>query len=135
MTAGDSGQAGGNTGGSSSSGATSRVRRDRPPEYGTIDGQPVVRFFFKISHAESAGASRVEASPLVALDDGNTVERDPPGGSAEPEVVHWEGPDGQTVEGDRSVEIPDDGGTWSVVLTIPEEVSVGVDLTAEPVVD
>lgn len=122
----------GNRGGGGHRRSTSRVVATEDPEPDTIDGEPVIRFHFQVHHPENCEASRVEARPLVALDDGTTVERDPPQGTELPRIVGWSGPSGEFRSPEDSIEIPNSEGTWSVILSVPEDAAVGVDLTAEP---
>lgn len=112
-----------------------RVQTARDPEYGTLEGEPVVRFFFEVQHPDEAQASRIEARPLVALDDGTRIEEDPPQNMSLPEIVRWTGPTGESRPGRTTIEIPNRDGVWSVVLTLPENTTVGVDLSAEPVLE
>lgn len=114
---------------------TSRVERVQEPEYDLDEDRRVVRFFFEVQHPEDATGSRVMASPLIALDDGSRVEDDPPDGTMTPEVVRWIDPEGNPREGTETIKIPNRPGTWSIVLTIPEDVSVGVELSANPIME
>jgi hypothetical protein len=70
----------------------------------------------------------IEALPAVAVLDGGKPEGQPPDGAAVPEVIGWEGPNGQ-VSTESSVSIKS-GERWKVIVSSPGDSMILVDFEA-----
>jgi hypothetical protein len=70
----------------------------------------------------------IEALPAVAVLDGGKPEGQPPDGAAVPEVIGWEGPNGQ-VSTESSVNVKS-GERWKVIVSSPGDSMILVDFEA-----
>jgi hypothetical protein len=92
------------------------------------NGNPALEIEFTVTLGGS-GPAVVRAEPRVAVNDGATIERERPVGAPTPRVLYW-------VWGERKLSTADlvvDGDgplVGRVVVSIPGEMSVSVDLTA-----
>jgi hypothetical protein len=80
--------------------------------------------------AEGLEAIRVTAQARVAVREGGTTEREAPLAAQLPMVLKWICDDG-TETRDQTLGLePGDGRTWSVIVTVPDDTAVLVNLTA-----
>jgi hypothetical protein len=94
-----------------------------------VDGIPAMVARFQV-FGQASKHVRVLAQAKVVIADG--FESDPPEGAERPQVLKWVAPDGQTVAaGNASCEVPVDNGIWTVVVSIPPDAMIAVDLKVE----
>ncbi len=75
-------------------------------------------------------AVRIVALPKVLIADG--FESEPPQGAQQPRVLKWIDPAGATAASSTaSCEIPARSGTWTLVVSIPPDAMISVELKAE----
>jgi hypothetical protein len=95
-----------------------------------IDDQRVLVIPFHMRDAEGLEAIRVTAQARVAVREGGTTEREAPLAAQLPMVLKWICDDG-TETRDQTLGLePGDGRTWSVIVTVPDDTAVLVNLTA-----
>lgn len=100
------------------------------PAIELIDGIAVMIARFE-AYSPNGTPVRVFALPKVVIADG--FESDPPEGAQQPRVVRWMDSSGIAVAtGVISCEIPVNGGTWAVAVSIPPDAMISVALRAEP---
>jgi hypothetical protein len=92
------GESGGGGGTTSTGSARPRgsIEEIGEPEYGTFAGRPALLFAFRIRRAPDK--TTVSAIAAVAVDESNTTETEAPINGAQPRVLGWIGPDGETVK-------------------------------------
>lgn len=93
-----------------------------------VDGIPAMVAHFQVS-GQGTKSVQIVALPKVVIADG--FESEPPEGSEQPRVLKWVGPDGFTVIGSASCEIPIGSGTWKIAVSIPPDAMISVALKAE----
>lgn len=110
-----------------------RVRQLDSATMRLVNGQRILAFRIEVTHVTGSRGTRVSALPRVAILDGGVIEGDPPLGSQNPSILSWESPGGTSSPAAGSVDIaPDGAGVWTLhVLTHPD-LSVGIELTGEP---
>lgn len=87
---------------------------------------------FKIIAAPKSTSSLVTAKPRVLLDDGGVVETEPPLGTEQPKILRWLGPRKEEYGSSNKLSVnADDEGIWRVIISMPGDVYLKVDLTAE----
>lgn len=94
------------------------------------DGLTALRIEFELSFSGDPCTARVSAL-VGALLDGGEIETEPPEGSDVPQILYWENQQAQLYEGSTAIIIPSSsGGIWYVIVSVPDDVMVGVELTA-----
>ncbi len=92
--------------------------------------KPAVRIQFLLEHGDNSHGSLVTAHPQIVLEDGR-IENDPPTGGELPQVLLWES-SAEKFSGDSSIFIPLQMSTpWYVIVSIPSDSFIRVDLRAE----
>ncbi|MCC6190312.1 MAG: hypothetical protein IT318_14870 [Anaerolineales bacterium] len=96
-----------------------------------VGGGRRLEISFTVKHAPGSAGTKVTISPRALLDDGQ-VESEPPAGAVVPEVLQWVSPQGARYAGSPSTYIAAGvTGIWRVLVSIPEDVFLHVDLAAE----
>lgn len=94
------------------------------------DGLPALRIEFELSFSGNPCTALVSAL-VGALLDGGEIETEPPEGSDVPHILYWENQQGQLYEGSAEITIRSSvGGIWFLIVSVPDDVMVGVELTA-----
>jgi hypothetical protein len=94
------------------------------------NGAPALCIEFLVGHAHDSYGTLITVQTGALLDD-NEMEVDPPIGSSGPKVLEWIDPDGNRQPGSQETLIPASvQGTFQVIVSIPDQVLVGVDFTA-----
>ncbi len=123
----------GGAGGRSGSGrraAAPQVSFVGEPAIELVDGIAAMVARFQTSNPAGTPV-RVFALSKVVIADG--FESDPPEGAQQPKVLKWVDPNGiAAAAGAVSCEIPANGGTWTVVVSVPPDAMISVALRAEP---
>jgi len=99
-----------------------------------MDGtRKAVAVSFLVSAVPGTRETPVRAVARVAVGDGDQQENDPPAGADLPEVLHWLKPNGDRLAaGTDLVQIPAfEEGVWKVVVSVPDDAMVMVNLRAE----
>ncbi len=121
--------AGGRSGAGRRAAAVPQVSFVGEPAIELLDGIAVMVARFETSSPDGTPV-RVFALPKVVIADG--FESDPPEGAQQPKVMRWMSPSGiAATTGAVSCEIPANGGTWAVVVSIPPDAMISVALRAE----
>jgi hypothetical protein len=99
------------------------------PQIELVDGIASMVARFELT-SPSGGTVRLVALPKVLIADG--FETEPPQGAQQPSVLKWIDPAGATAaSGTASCEIPTPSGTWTLVVSIPPDAMISVELRAE----
>jgi len=110
---------------------SSRIKVLNDGDFVLVDGLPALQIQFSISHAENADGTLVY-SRLRAVIDGGGTETEPPIGGSISEVIRWIDPNNEEYAGSKELYISSDTeGRWFVVVSMPEDMMLNVDLTAE----
>jgi hypothetical protein len=98
-----------------------------------LDSTPSLLTQFFVEHAPGSAATRVEVETSAVLDNGE-LERESPANSLQPEVLFWIDPAGMKRSGsDVLVISATDTGIWKVAVSIPDDMIIGITLTAREV--
>ncbi|MDR6469233.1 hypothetical protein J2777_002961 [Paraburkholderia graminis] len=135
-TSGPAGRTDGSNGGGSGRSGTGRTATTVPqisfvgePLIELVDGVTSMIARFEASSLTGEPV-RVLALPKVVIAGG--FENDPPEGAQQPVVLRWLDPNGDAVaRGVASCDVPPNGGTWTVVVSIPPDAMISVALRAE----
>lgn len=100
------------------------------PELDIQEGHRVQRVRFRVHHAMHGAGTLVRLDVGVVLE-GDALEVEPPAGAAQPSVLRWTDPSGDSYPGavERLI-AADDDGAWAVEVTVPEDVLVDIALRA-----
>ena len=94
------------------------------------DGSPILRVEFELQFSGDPCTAIVRGT-VGALLDGDEIESEPPEGSAVPQILYWENIHGQRYEETSEISIASNqGGIWYTIVTVPEDVMVGIELSA-----
>lgn len=100
-------------------------------EFVLIEGAPSLQIQFSVTHAKNADGTLIRAQPRAVLD-GSSTETEPPVGGSLPKVLRWISPEGNEYAGSEEIYIPAAvKGNWFVIVSVPEDVMLSVDLSAE----
>lgn len=109
----------------------SRVKMLNEGEFVLADGLPALQIQFSVSHAKNADGTLIHTK-LRAVIDGGSTETEPPIGGSTSQVLRWIGPDGGIYAGSEELYISSKiEGSWFVVVSMPDDMVLNVDLTAE----
>lgn len=99
--------------------------------YVLVDGVPALQFEFAVSHAGNSSGTSVRVSARAVLD-GSQLENDPPIGGSAAQVMHWVDPQGMIYASSDEIFIGlEPAGNWYVIISLPEDMMVGVEFKAE----
>lgn len=109
----------------------SRVRLLDEGDFVLVNGMPALQLQFSVSHAKNADGTLIHTK-LRAVIDGGSTETEPPIGGSTSKVLRWINPDGEVYAGNDALYISSDiEGDWFIVVSMPEDIVLNVDLTAE----
>ena len=109
----------------------SRVKMLNEGDFVLADDLPALQIQFSVSHAKNADGTLIHTQ-LRAVIDGSSTETEPPIGASTSKVLRWISPDGEVYAGSEELYISSDSkGEWFVVVSVPEDMVLSVDLTAE----
>lgn len=95
------------------------------------DGSPALRFEFELQFLGDPCTAAVSVV-AGALLDGDEIETEPPEGSEVPQILYWEDAEGSRWQETSILAVQSSlGGTWFVVVSVPDDVMIGIELTAE----
>ncbi|HEU5379095.1 MAG TPA: hypothetical protein VFV38_27030, partial [Ktedonobacteraceae bacterium] len=96
-----------------------------------MDGVPALQFEFSVAHARNSSGTTVQAEARAVLN-GSQMENDPPVGGSAARVMYWISPDGMTYAGsDEIFIVPEPPGNWRVIISLPDDMMLGVQFKAE----
>jgi hypothetical protein len=96
-----------------------------------MDGVPALQFEFSVAHARNSSGTTVQAEARAVLN-GSQMENDPPVGGSAARVMYWISPDGTTYAGSDEIFIaPDPPGNWQIIISLPDDMMLGVQFKAE----
>lgn len=99
--------------------------------YTVFDGQPALEIEFTVTHAGHSAGSLIEVSARAVLN-GSQLENEPPIGGSQAQVLCWMGPNGISYAGSDEIFIASQiDGNWQVVISLPEDMMIAVELRAE----
>jgi hypothetical protein len=115
-------------------------RRKKTPQLNVIadelvlhDGGPAIRITFAVTAAEGTIATRVTPIARVAVNDGGSVEAEPPANAPVPQLLHFVSPQGSRIR-ERSLVVPaGDGDRWQALVSVPADTAIHVSLQADGV--
>lgn len=94
------------------------------------DGTPAIKFEFGLQFYGDPCTATL-ACRVGAILEGNELESDPPEGDLVPEILYWINQDSEQFEGSNNISIASSsGGTWAVIISIPSEIMIGINLSA-----
>jgi len=100
-------------------------------EYILVDGINGLNIRFSVQPGENSLSTIVELITF-AIVDGNQIEYEPPIGGSSSSVLCWIAPDGTKLRGSEKINIPVEvEGEWQVIISIPEDIMIGIDFKAE----
>ena len=109
----------------------SRIKIVNDGVFVLLDNVPSLRVEFNITHAQNASGSLVKIF-AQAIIDGQQQETEPPMGGSESEVLRWKDPNGKIYAGSSEIFIAENlAGDWEVVISLPDDIVLGVDIKAE----
>jgi len=109
----------------------SRVKMLDDGDFVMVDGLPALQIRFTVTHAKNADGTLIRTK-LRAVIDGGAAESEPPIGGSSSKVLRWISPDGKVYAGSEELYISSsDEGSWYVVVSMPDDIVLNVDLTAE----
>ncbi len=109
----------------------SRVKMLDDGDFVMVDGIPALQIQFSVSHAKNADGTLIHTK-LRAVIDGSSTETEPPIGGSTSKVLRWIDPDSQIYAGSEELYISSDiEGSWFVVVSMPDDMVLNIDLTAE----
>ena len=109
----------------------SRVKMLDDGDFVMVDGIPALQIQFSVSHAKNADGTLIHTK-LRAVIDGNSTETEPPIGGSTSKVLRWIDPDSEIYAGSEELYISSDTeGSWFVVVSMPDDMVLNIDLTAE----
>ncbi|MGZ4249145.1 MAG: hypothetical protein ACXVUE_12680 [Solirubrobacteraceae bacterium] len=115
-------------------GRRARVEILDAPRLSYEDGRPAVRLSFSVSAASGEGETLVRLQAGVAVQDGDTIETEPPEGGDGPVVLRWENADGEVIGDANELCVENDSrGPFAVVVATHAHLAVGLSLTAHAV--
>ena len=95
------------------------------------DGHTALLIRFNINHAQNADGTSILIRTQAVLDD-QRLEDQPPEGGTKAAVQNWVSPDDVFYEGEDQIyiaaSVPDNG--WQVLISLPDDMIVNVDLEA-----
>ena len=95
-----------------------------------IGDTPALLTEFTVEHTPNSRGTKVQIEANAILD-GDELEKDPPLGVQVPRILFWIAPDKSKYNGNSQITIPlSSSGTWGVVISIPDDTIVGVNLIA-----
>lgn len=107
----------------------SKVDLTSDGEYVLVDGKAALEIHFVVQHGENADGTFVKVK-TYAIVDGSQPEAEPPIGGSTSAVLCWVNPEGMKLKGSEQINIPsNDTGEWKVIVSIPEDIVLGVDLS------
>ena len=96
-----------------------------------MDGILALQFEFSVAHARNSSGTTVQAEARAVLN-GSQMENDPPVGGSAARVMYWISPDGTTYAGSDEIFIaPEPPGNWRVIISLPDDMMLGVQFKAE----
>jgi hypothetical protein len=99
--------------------------------YVLVDDIPALQFEFSVSHAGNSSGATVRVSARAVLD-GNQLESEPPIGGSAAQVLHWIDPCGMIYASSDEIFIGlEPTGNWYVIISLPDDMMVGVEFKAE----
>lgn len=99
--------------------------------YVLVDDVPALQFEFSVSHAGNSSGATVHVSARAVLD-GSQLESEPPVGGSSAQVLHWIDPNGVIYgSGDEIFVGLEPTGNWYVIISLPDDMMVGVEFKAE----
>ncbi len=109
----------------------SRVKLISDGNFLLVNGKRSLQIDFIVKHASSSSGSNIKAVPR-ALIDGGQNEVEPPIGGSQPEILLWINPNGERYVGADEVFVSSSSdGVWHVIISIPDDIVLGIDFKAE----
>ncbi len=100
-------------------------------EYVLVDEVAGLNIRFILQPGENSLSTLVEVKTF-AIVDGDQIESEPPIGGSSSSVLCWIAPDGTKYKGSENINIPVEvEGEWQVIVSVPEDIMVGVDIRVE----
>lgn len=107
---------------------------DEHPELEVRDGKRVARLRFRVKAPDDMETVRVRGHAAAVVLDGTAFEGDPPADAEQPSVVCWEDQEGEVIGGDDVAELTSDpDAVWSLMVSVPGDAAVSMDVTAEEI--
>ena len=95
------------------------------------DGTPGVGFRLEVVSVGGSARVRIYANVRAVLDDGS-FEDDPPQGAAVPQVLFWQSPTGELIQGAPFIDVDESGaGSWWVVINVIDDAELGLEIQSE----
>jgi len=92
---------------------------------------PALQVSFSVYHAKNSRGTKVHAE-VSAVVDGAHIESNPPVGGDVPRILLWKSSAGNPAGQSDSILIPaGDEGVWDVLVTLPSEIMINVNLSAD----
>lgn len=108
-----------------------RVKPLSDGDFVLVDGIPALKIEISIKHADNSPGTIVTVNPHAVID-GEQPETEPPIGASSSCVLRWIAPDGTHYNGSNDIFISSQiNGNWFVIVSLPEDIMVGVNLRAE----
>lgn len=108
-----------------------RVRPLSDGEFVEVNGASALKIGFSVKPAADSVGTLIRASVRAILD-GSQPETEPPIGGSSAQVLEWIAPDGTIYSESTSIYIPAEvDGNWWVVVSLPDDIMVGIDLSGE----
>lgn len=105
---------------------------DHQPNLEMHDGERVARLRFRVKAPAGLELALIRGHAAALVIDGTALEDAPPADAEQPAVLFWENNEGKTVGNDEIIEVvPDPDVIWSLLVSIPGDAAVSMDITAE----
>lgn len=109
----------------------SRIKVLDDGDFVIVDGKPALQIQFSVSHAKNADGTLIHTK-LQAVIDGSSTETEPPIGGSISKVLRWIDPNSQVYAGSEELYISSSiEGSWFIVVSMPDDMVLNVDFTAE----
>lgn len=94
-------------------------------------GAPAVIIDFRVHHVKGTRGTSVSAGTVVLIQDGSTVETEPPAGGNVPRVIRWNSAGGGVLGTEPTAFIPSAVSAASVTVSVPRDGKVRISLEAK----